>query len=225
MRRARVTFTAVAFIAVLAVVCFVFLSQRTPTLAPSARIYLVGYTNFTMSNPDTNVFVYPGRGSWLRAQMVLTNEGRASISYGAWGDEPYGWAKVETVQGTTNGYLAPPFTGGTALLRPGCAAKFWVILPTNAMRWECGFDTESASLRERAIWRVLESKFYRRIPEVFFYPVRLLPYKTGPSIEVKSGRLEITNAAVYNKPDAVNPAMASRLHSGDHWSGVTDPDR
>jgi len=51
-------------------------------------------------------------------------------------------------------------------------------------------------VRERAIWRVLESKFYRGIPDVFFCPVRLLPDKTGPSIEVKSGRLEITNAAV-----------------------------
>jgi hypothetical protein len=28
-----------------------------------------------------------------------------------------------------------------------------------------------------------------------------------------------------NKPDAVNPAIASRFHSGDHWRGVTDPER
>jgi len=26
-----------------------------------------------------------------------------------------------------------------------------------------------------------------------------------------------------NEPDAVNPAMASRLHSRYHWHGVTDP--
>jgi hypothetical protein len=27
-----------------------------------------------------------------------------------------------------------------------------------------------------------------------------------------------------NKPDAVNPAMASRFQSGHHWRGVTDPE-
>jgi hypothetical protein len=29
----------------------------------------------------------------------------------------------------------------------------------------------------------------------------------------------------FNKLDAVNPAIASRLHSGHHWRGVTDPER
>ncbi len=28
-----------------------------------------------------------------------------------------------------------------------------------------------------------------------------------------------------NKPDAVNPAIASLLHSEHHWRGVTDPGR
>jgi hypothetical protein len=28
-----------------------------------------------------------------------------------------------------------------------------------------------------------------------------------------------------NKPDAVNPAMASQLHGGDYWRGVTDRER
>jgi hypothetical protein len=28
-----------------------------------------------------------------------------------------------------------------------------------------------------------------------------------------------------NKPDAVNPAIASQLHSEHHWRGVTDPER
>jgi hypothetical protein len=28
-----------------------------------------------------------------------------------------------------------------------------------------------------------------------------------------------------NKPDAVNPAIASRLHSEHHRRGVTDPER
>ena len=193
MRRVRIAVVTLAIAATLAGVWLAFAWHHPPTLVPAASIHLIGYTNFTISNPDTNVFVYPGRGSWLRAQMVLTNEGRVSISYAAWGDEPYGFANVETDLGTTNGYLAPPFTGGTALLRPGGAAKFWVVLPTNTFRWQCGFEIETASVRERAIWRALESKFYRSIPEPLFYPVRLLPDKTGPRVEVKSGLLEITN--------------------------------
>ena len=28
-----------------------------------------------------------------------------------------------------------------------------------------------------------------------------------------------------NKPDAVNPAIASRFHAGYHWRGVSDPER
>ncbi len=28
-----------------------------------------------------------------------------------------------------------------------------------------------------------------------------------------------------NKPDAVNPAIASQLHFGYQWRGVTDPER
>jgi hypothetical protein len=158
---------------------------------PTASIHLIGYKAFTMSNPDPNIFVYPGRGSWIQADLVLTNEGSVSISYEAWGDEPYGWANVQTDQGTTNGYLAPHFSGGTVLLRPGCAATFWVLLPTNALQWQCGFDIKGASVRERAIRRVLSSRLYRLVPEVVFYPVRLLPNKTGPSVELKSGLFDI----------------------------------
>jgi len=35
----------------------------------------------------------------------------------------------------------------------------------------------------------------------------------------------MTTETGANKPDAVNPAIASRLHSGGHWRGVTDPER
>ncbi len=28
-----------------------------------------------------------------------------------------------------------------------------------------------------------------------------------------------------NKPDAANPAIASRFNSGYHWRGITDPER
>jgi hypothetical protein len=32
-------------------------------------------------------------------------------------------------------------------------------------------------------------------------------------------------AASFNQPDAVTPAIAPRLHFGYHWRGVTDPER
>ena len=192
MRRVKITIITAFIAAALAGVWLAFAWHHPPTAAPTASIHLIGYTNFTMSDSDTNAFVYPGRGSWLRAQMVLTNEGGVSISYDAWGNEPYGWANVQTDRGTTNGYLAPRFTGGTALLRPGSAAGFWVILPTNTLRWQCGFTVETASVRERAIWRVLESGFYRSALEPLLYPVRLLPNKTGPRIEAKSVLLEVS---------------------------------
>jgi hypothetical protein len=194
MRRAKIAVVTVVIAVVLGGMWLTFAWHHPPTAAPVASIHLIGYTNFTISNPNTNAIVYPGRGSWLRAEMILTNEGRVSISYGAWGDEPYGWANVQTDEGKTNGYLAPPFTGGTALLRPRCAAKFWVILPANTLRWDCGFDIETASVRERAIWRVLESRVYPKVPEPLFYPVRFLPNKPGPRLEAKSGLLDVPDA-------------------------------
>lgn len=214
MRHVRIAVVTAGIAVALTSMWLAFAWHPPPASAPAARIHLIGYTNFTMSNPDTNVFFYPGRGSWLLAQMVLTNQGRVSISYGAWGDEPYGWAKVETDRGTTNGYLAPRFTGGVAILRPGGAAKFWVILPTNALRWQCGFPIEAASVRERAIWKVLENKFYRRVPEPLFYPLRLLPDKAGSSVEVKSGVLEISGAAGSAHNEAPPPNRHPRLPLG-----------
>ena len=210
MRRARIPLTTTFIVALLMALCLALVWRHAPVSTPLAHIYLIDYTNFTMSEPDTNVSCYPERGSWLSAHMLLTNEGHVTISYGAWGNEPYGWAKVQTGQGTTNGYLAPPFTGDTVLLKPGCAARFSVTLPTNALTWECGFSVETASLRERAIRRVLESKFGRRIPEILFAPMHLLPDKVGPSVELKSGPIEITNtvASPHNTGDTANRPTA-----------------
>jgi hypothetical protein len=188
------------FTAALLGVWSAFVWSHPPTLAPAASIHLIGYTNFTTRSPTATLTVYPAPGTWLLARMVLTNEGRASVSYAAWGDEPYGWANVQTHEGATNGYLAPRFTGGTALLKPGCAATFWVILPTNTLQWQCGFEIETASMRERAVGQIMESRFYRKLPRVIFNPVRLLPDRTGPSIEVKSRLLEVSNAFDPSQP-------------------------
>jgi hypothetical protein len=193
MRQKRRLLVVVTMLAILAGV-LIFASRRKPTSAPAARIILISYTNFTMIQPDTNVFVFPGRGSWISAKMVLTNKGTVSISYGAWGYEPNGWATVETAQGKTNGYLAPPFTGGSAVLRPGHATIFSVILPTNTLQWQCGFNIEATSVRERVIWRVLENKFVQKFPRLCLHLWLWLPDKVAGSVnEVRSPMMEITN--------------------------------
>src|SRR6185503_10759652 len=116
-------------------VSLVFAKHHRPSSLPVASITLVGYTNIILSNPDTNVFVFPERGKWVRANMTLKNQGAESISYAAWGDEPYGWAMAQTPDGSTNGYLAPHFTGGIAVLPAGSNAIFWVYLPPDTLSW------------------------------------------------------------------------------------------
>ena len=192
MRYKPKLFLAAVVIAVL-VGILVAICNRQPVSAPKARLILLSYKIITMNPPDTNTFVFPGRGSWISATMLLTNEGSAAISYAAWGRYPYGWAHVETAQGKTNGYLAPPFTGLLALLRPEEAIYFPVTLPTNTLQWQCGFDVETASLRQRAITRVLKSRLYSRIPEICWYPVRFLSDKEGPSAKLRSQTFNITN--------------------------------
>lgn len=193
MRQFKITLGIIIFFAVLGGLRLAIAWHDPPSSRPLATITLIGYTIINVRQPDPNIFVFPGRGKWLEAKMCLTNEGSEDISYGAWGDEPYGWAKAQTDEGMTNGYLAPPFTGDTAVLRPGSSITFIVDLPTNTVKWQCGFDVATSSLRERAIWRILDSKLYRALPEFCFYPVQLLPYKEGPSVEVKSLMLQVTN--------------------------------
>jgi len=97
MRASRVAFFTVGMGAGCVVVWSIFLWHHRPSSVPAASITLVGYTNITLSNPDTNVFVYPGRGKWLHARVTLKNEGTASISYAAWGDEPSANPKVSVL--------------------------------------------------------------------------------------------------------------------------------
>jgi hypothetical protein len=204
MRHKRRLLVLVAVVAILGGI-LILASGRKQKAVPAARIILISYTNYTMNPPNTNIFVFPGRGSWISAKMILTNEGSVSISYGAWGSEPYGWANVETTQGKTNGYLAPPFTGGTAVLRPGQAITFSVTLPTNTLQWQCGFDVETASVRDRAIQRVFENRLYSKIPEICWYPIRLLPDKAGLATEVRSQLMDITNGTPGAQIVAVRP--------------------
>jgi hypothetical protein len=166
--------------------------RHQPALVPVASITLVGYTNFIMSDPDKNVYLYPGRGSWLKAHMKLRNEGKASIAYGAWGDEPYGWATAQTPHGSTNGYLAPHFTGGIAVLPPGSSANFWVCLPPDTLSWQCGFSVGTASVRERAFSTICQLRVWSPLQPLCVWSMRSLPDKPGPEVQLMSGLLRVS---------------------------------
>ena len=189
---------------ILAITWLILAWRNPPSAVPKASISLISYTNITLIVRDTNIGVYPGPGSWVRTRLILTNEGNVSISYAAWGDEPYGDVSVQTDEGSTNGYMAPHFTGGDALLKPGCAARFWAIIPTNTQQWQCSFEVETASVRQRTVWRLIDGKYlqkiYQNLPEKIadkvLYPINWLPNKSGPVIVVKSPLFNLTNSIV-----------------------------
>jgi hypothetical protein len=225
VRASKIALLAAGISAILVVGIFavrlIFAWHHPPSAAPAASITLLGYTNITRSNPDSNVFVYPGRGEWLLARMILKNEGKGSILYKAWGDEPYGWANAQTGQGLTNGFLAPPFTGLFVVLAPGSNAVFSVWLPADTSRWQCGFSVYTPSVRERAVWRMISwKKFQNRSLNWLWWPcvwsLPLLPDESGPEVEVKSRSLEVdrgTDRSPRDNPDAANPANTTPLHS------------
>jgi hypothetical protein len=152
----------------------------------------VGYQTVILSNLNGNGTVYTQGGETrIRAQMMLKNEGNVSISYGAWGITPYGWKTVQTDQGATNGDLAPPFTGGTIVLFPGSNRTFSVLLPTNTTRWQCGLSVYTASLRDRAVWKLFPTFLGKWFPQPCIWAIQALPYEMGPKAEVKSKSIEV----------------------------------
>jgi len=203
VRASRLAFFALGIPAVVGaglLALWLLVGHARPSAAPVASINLIGYTNFTMSEPNTNVDVHPARGDWIEARMSLKNEGTASISYGVWGGEPFGWAKTQTDRGLTNGYLSPYFTRETAVLSPGSNAVFWVLLPTNTLRWECGFNVYTATARERAVWKMSHVQIPRLLDPLCRWFVVRLPDRWGVRAQIKSGSLEVHRSATNPVP-------------------------
>jgi len=155
------------------------LATRRPTEKPVISIALLGYTNWH-------------EFTW--AKVRVTNIGSGSVSYYRAGTAPGGWLKTESASGWTDASLGV-FTGALMVLEPGSNDDFSAVFPTNVFRWQFGFSIRTAGVRERAIWRVLESRISRKVPELLFYPIRLLPDRTGPGLELKSEMFEVSNAA------------------------------
>lgn len=186
----KATLISAGVLAVLAGFWLDFVWHHPPSSVPIASITLMGYTKVTLTNTDTAEEFDPGRGTWLKAEMRLRNEGSKSISYYDSGDEPRSWISARTDYGPTNGCLALPYGG---VLYPGSNVVFWAYLPTNTLRWQCSLEVNTASLRYRAISRVIDSSSLRIVPDQFFDAVRFLPDEPGPALEVKTQVFDIEN--------------------------------
>jgi hypothetical protein len=182
---------------------------------PAVALTVVGYTN---------------RANFLVAQISLTNIGTAAVSYGAWGDIPYGWMKAQTTAGWTNDRMAPPFTGSILIVRPRSGAAFSLALPRGTVRWQCGFAVRTASFRERTVERLFELGLLSRADRIpicgrlLDLVLDLLPSRRGPELEFKSSLFEL-GPPLHNKARAANPAMTSLFHAGCQWRGVADARR
>jgi len=155
------------------------IAARPPTDRPVISISILGYTNW-------HEYVCP--------RVRLTNKGSSSVSYDGQATGPSGWMKVEL----TNGWADEPLssmTGATELLRPGSSIVFYAVVPKNALRWQFGFLVRTASLRERAYFRVLGG-WWNQVHPICEWP-RLLPHKTGPEQEIRS---EVFDLRQTNSP-------------------------
>jgi hypothetical protein len=195
----------IAFIVVAAIVLPVsawlgYAGHHPPTAVPKASISLIGYTNWSNFDPNTNDLVYPYRGSWLIAKMLFTNEGNISIVY----TESYGWATAQTDKGLTNGYLPMYFTGEGGVLLPRSSDTFSVGLPTNTLQWKCCLIIRAAGMQEITRERMDESKMYRYLP-ILYYPVQYLPGICGPEINLMSPTIVITNVPGLLRDTAMEP--------------------
>ena len=154
--------------------------RQTP--APDIALNLLGYTN---------------RGSYLVAEMQVTNKGPGSVTYGAWGSIPYGWVKAQTAVGWTNDRMAPPFTGSILIVRPGSSAAFSLALPRGTLRWKCGFCVGTATVRERTAWRLFELGIFSRVDRIPICDrllgllLDLLSSKTKRSLDFESDLFEV----------------------------------
>lgn len=188
MRSRRLALFAMGIMAVIGA-CLAIAAIYEPSSAPAVGIVVLNYTS-----PKTNSTL---SGYWVHAVVAFTNKGTSSVTYQCWGWVPYGWVNAQTGTGTTNGYLAPPFTGGYAVVRPKSSTTFDILLPAETLKWQCGFSIHRASTRERALF----TRFGNAICALHWAPewtIRLLPDNAGPECGFKSDEF-VTGFAVSDK--------------------------
>jgi len=152
---------------------------------PHLNVTVLSYTNVVFSTNDLLA------GKWIRATLELTNQGSASVSYLSWGSAPYGSVAVETSNGWTNRDLALPFTGWFTLVRPKSSVRFSTLLPADSIRWTFGFRARTASARERATWKLIETSWMDRLGDFNNWWIWILSDEPGPAQVFQSDQIEI----------------------------------
>jgi hypothetical protein len=154
-----------------------------PVPKPVPGITIVGYTNTTTKRS----------GDVFGAVVALLNGGSATMSLrvSPFDGTPYPSIEAETPSGWTN-YHMGGMTASRELLRPGSNYVFFAFLPTNASRWKMTFQVSTASIRERAIWNLIEHRSLAPLYPVLGWPLRLLP-NTTEYLDVKTRVFEVTD--------------------------------
>ena len=165
-------------------------------------------------------------GSWY---AVSSGDGRRSVSTHISPIQSDGsdlflsfYGRIAEGSGTPS--LSPVFTGGGLSTREIIAAP--QLVSSEWSQFEFAFHLGAS-------WNYSSyHELYITIPDnivstVFLDNVQLTQVpEPSATILVPLGALFlVVTRLISNKPDAVNPAIASRFHSGYHWRGVTAPER
>jgi hypothetical protein len=182
---------SLVFIAALAIVAAIVIHrvERKPAPKPVAAVTILCYTNLS----------YKKGGDFLGARVMLVNNGTASMSLNLspFDGTPYPSVGAETPSGWTN-YKMGGMTASCELLRPGSNYVFTVWLPTNALRWKLSFYVSTASIRERAFWRMVDYRVGDPLFRVLEWPMMLLPGEPRERLKIAPNVFEIDD--VWDRP-------------------------
>jgi hypothetical protein len=153
----------------------------------TVTVKVLGYSR--LSDTDSND-ASPGTG--IRAEVLLRNNGTASIRYSpaSTASEPHGWVNARTPAGWIRAEIGSPSKEFFNLVRPGSNITFTVSLPVNTIEWKYGVYIRSASLRERAGMKMYEMNMWR-FGALSRVVIRCFPHHPGPERELESDLFEV----------------------------------
>src|ERR1035437_5187271 len=102
------------------------------------------------------------------------------------------------------------------LVRPRSSVTFPAWLPTGTSQWRCGFWAHVASIRERAVWRLMQIRWTADRFGLLSQGVRVLPARTGPDTRLDSGEFKV-NDGPHNAQGGANGGQPS----GAPWRRVS----
>jgi hypothetical protein len=139
MRR-RLTIT-VAILGLL-IAGFVGLVLRLPASKPDVTIGVRAYNHWGSESLDVC--------------LGITNTGHVAIRYNRCNFDSNAWVRTESENGWTNGDIGviARVPSSQMLLCPGSNTFALLVLPPDTLRWQVGYRTRVASIRERVILRI-----------------------------------------------------------------------